>query len=273
VPIYRDIYDGPPKGYNRQKSAKRFIVVHNTANDAPARNEASYAKRRTDSVSSHYYADDEQVIQSLDTDFGAWHVGSRTGNTQGISYEITGTNGKSEAWWKTNVAWKALAACMARDCAHFGITPQLLSIEQIQSGRHTGIITHDQARRAWGGTDHTDPGKHFPLAYLADLVRGGKPAPTPPSKPTIPPTGSDLEDIVADLPDIGEGATGKWARRVQALCVAWGGDAAKEIERSGGIDGQWGSGTTRAVKIIQAAKGLGVDGRVGKRTWPVLIKG
>lgn len=273
MPIYRDIYDGPPNGYTDRRSAKRFIVVHNTANDAPARNEASYAKRRTDDVSSHYYADDEQVLQSLDTDLGAWHVGSPTGNRQGISYEITGTNGKNRNWWLGNVAWRPLAACIARDCKHFGIKPQLLTIDQIQSGRHTGIITHNQARLAWGGTDHTDPGPHFPMDYLVDLVNGSAPAPGPgtPSKPSTPTT--SLEAIVAQLPETSKGATGKWARKVQALCVTHGGDARREIERNGGIDGEFGDGTERAVKIVQRAAGIGVDGRVGRNTWPVLITG
>src|SRR5688572_2160402 len=111
MPIYGDMYDGPPNGYSNRYTRKRYIVVHNTANDASAANEADYAKRRTDSVSSHYYADDHEVIQSLDTDLRAWHVGSPTGNDQGISYEITGTNSKSTAWWRRNVAWDRLAAC------------------------------------------------------------------------------------------------------------------------------------------------------------------
>lgn len=275
MPIYRDIYDGPPKGYDSNEYHKRYIVVHNTANDAPARNEASYAQRRTDSVSSHYYADDERVIQSLDTDKTAWHVGSRTGNRYGISYECTGTNAKSTTWWKANLAWPQLAACIARDCAHWGITPQLLSIDDIKRGKRTGIITHNQARLAWGGTDHTDPGPNFPMDYLVALVKGEQPPPTPPGKPSIPPTspGTDLEDIMASLPETAQGATGKWAARVQALCVAYGGAARREIERSGGIDSRFGPGTTRAVKIVQEAEGVGVDGRVGPRTWPVLIAG
>jgi N-acetyl-anhydromuramyl-L-alanine amidase AmpD len=269
VPIYRDIYDGPPKGYDHNEYHKRYIVIHNTANDAPARNEADYAQRRTDSVSSHYYADDERVIQSLNTDKGAWHVGSQPGNRYGIGYELTGTNSKSTSWWKANLAWPKLTACIARDCAHWGITPQLLSIEDIKKGKRTGIITHNQARLAWGGTDHTDPGANFPMDYLVALVKGEQPPPSTPGKPTVPPAqgGTDLEDIMAQLPETSQGASGKPVRRIQGLCIATGGEARRQIERAGGVDGQFGPGTTRAVKAAQRTFGITEDGIVGPNTW------
>lgn len=172
MPTYNTIFDGPPNSYGANKTTKKWIVIHNTSNDAPAVNEASYAKRRTDSVSSHYYVDDERIIQSLNTDYRAFHVGSSTGNSGGISYEITGTNGKSRSWWLSNVRWDLLAAQIRKDCAAHGIVPRLLSIQEIKDGK-TGIMTHDQARRAWGGTDHTDPGPNFPMDYLLAQVKGG----------------------------------------------------------------------------------------------------
>lgn len=171
MPIYSSIYDGPPNRYGDNKTTKKWIVIHNTSNDAPAVNEASYAKRRTDSVSSHYYVDGERIIQSLNTDYRAFHVGSSTGNSGGIAYEITGTNAKSRSWWLANVRWDLLAAQIRRDCAAHGITPRLLTVEEIKAGK-TGIMTHDQARRAWGGTDHTDPGPGFPMDHLLAQVKG-----------------------------------------------------------------------------------------------------
>jgi N-acetyl-anhydromuramyl-L-alanine amidase AmpD len=171
MPIYSSIYDGPPNRYGDTKTTKKWIVIHNTSNDAPAVNEASYAKRRTDSVSSHYYVDGGRIIQSLNTDLRAFHVGSSTGNAGGIAYEITGTNAKSRSWWLTNVRWDLLAAQIRKDCAAHGITPRLLTVEEIKAGK-TGIMTHDQARRAWGGTDHTDPGPGFPMDHLLAQVKG-----------------------------------------------------------------------------------------------------
>jgi N-acetyl-anhydromuramyl-L-alanine amidase AmpD len=174
MPVYSAIYDGPPRRYGSTPTNKKWITIHNTSNarDASAEDEASYAKNRTDGTSSHYYVDRNSIVQSLNTDLRANHVGSTTGNNGGISYEITGTNAKTRAWWMENVAWDLLVKQIRIDCAEHDITPRLLTVQQIKDGDLTGIITHNQARLAWGGTDHTDPGPNFPLDHLIALLKG-----------------------------------------------------------------------------------------------------
>jgi hypothetical protein len=174
MPVYSSIYDGPPRRYGSSPTNKKYITIHNTSNarDASAEDEASYAKNRTDGTSSHYYVDRNSIVQSLNTDLRANHVGSTTGNNTGISYEITGTNSKTRAWWMGNVAWGLLVKQIKTDCAEHDITPRLLTVQQIKDGRMTGIITHNQARLAWGGTNHTDPGENFPLDHLIALLKG-----------------------------------------------------------------------------------------------------
>lgn len=172
IPEYADIpFDGPPAEYGETSYRKRYVIIHNTSNDASDTTEADYAQRRTDGTSSHYYADADSITQSLRTEYGANHVGSATGNRHGISYEITGANAKPRAWWMSNVAWPLLARQIARDCRKWSIRPALMSIEEMRDGKSTGIATHDMARRAWGGTTHTDPGPNFPLDYLISLVQ------------------------------------------------------------------------------------------------------
>lgn len=168
--IYADIYNGPANNSTPTGEKKRYIAIHNTSNDASASGEASYAKRRTDGVSSHYYVDDKQIIQSLDTSRKAWHAGSSTGNTYAISYEITGTNGKSRSWWMANVAWDLLAKQIARDMKRWGIKNKRLSVSEMKDGKSSGIVTHNDMRLAWGGTTHTDPGPNFPMDYLVQKV-------------------------------------------------------------------------------------------------------
>lgn len=167
--IYQSIYDGPPNNHGSQ-SNKRYIAIHNTANDATAEEEASYAKRRTDSVSSHYYVDSNSIVQSLDTDLRAWHAGSSEGNSRAIAYEITGVNGWTRAQWLDRVAWDLLAGQIRKDCAAHGITARDLSVAQIRAGDLTGVITHNEMRLAWGGTTHTDPGPNFPMDHLIALI-------------------------------------------------------------------------------------------------------
>lgn len=168
--IYRNIYDGPPRSYIRERTGKRWIVIHSTQNDASAEGEASYAKRRPDGISSHYYIDGNSIVQSLDTDYGAHHVGSSIGNRGGISYELTGFAAWSRQRWLDRIAWPLLVVAIARDCAEHNIIPRDLSVAQIKSGA-TGIITHNQARLAWGHTTHTDPGPNFPMDHLVNQVQ------------------------------------------------------------------------------------------------------
>lgn len=67
------------------------IVVHNTDNDASARNEIAYMTRNNEKVSYHYAVDDKEVVQGIEENRSAWHAGDGStgkGNRQGIGVEI-----------------------------------------------------------------------------------------------------------------------------------------------------------------------------------------
>lgn len=68
-----------------------FIVVHNTANDATARNEIAYMIRNNSETSFHYAIDDKEIVQGLPEDRNGWHAsdgGCGEGNRKGIAIEI-----------------------------------------------------------------------------------------------------------------------------------------------------------------------------------------
>jgi len=68
-----------------------FIVVHNTANDASARNEVAYMIRNNNSTSFHYAIDDKEIVQGIPEDRNAFHAGdgrNGKGNRKGLSIEI-----------------------------------------------------------------------------------------------------------------------------------------------------------------------------------------
>jgi N-acetylmuramoyl-L-alanine amidase CwlA len=68
-----------------------FIVVHNTANDASAKNEIAYMIGNNNQVSFHYAIDDKQIVQGIPENRNAWHAGdggSGKGNRKGLSIEI-----------------------------------------------------------------------------------------------------------------------------------------------------------------------------------------
>jgi len=68
-----------------------FIVVHNTYNDAPAKNEVAYMIRNDNQVSFHYAIDDKEIVQGIPENRNAFHAGdgrNGKGNRKGLSIEI-----------------------------------------------------------------------------------------------------------------------------------------------------------------------------------------
>ena len=168
--------------YVDRDGMKFAIAIHNTSNNASDTAEASYATRRTDGVSSHFYVDRDSVTQSLDTNARAGHAGSGNGNENAIAVEITGANGWSRAQWLENVAWAELGRVLAYVCRSYGIAVRRASVGEMQSNpKVKAFYGHDDMRRAWGGTDHTDPGSNFPWDRLFQVVNqalGNPPAPS-----------------------------------------------------------------------------------------------
>ena len=67
------------------------IVVHNTYNDAPAKNEIAYMISNNNEVSFHYAVDDKEIVQGIPENRNAWHSGDGgkgKGNREGIAIEI-----------------------------------------------------------------------------------------------------------------------------------------------------------------------------------------
>lgn len=73
-------YEMTPKG----------ITVHNTANDATARNEIAYMTNNDYETSFHYAVDDKEAVQGLPLDRNGWHAsdGNGPGNRTTIAIEI-----------------------------------------------------------------------------------------------------------------------------------------------------------------------------------------
>ena len=67
-----------------------FIVVHNTANDASARDEIAYMIGNNKQISFHYAIDDKEIVQGIPENRNAWHAGDGNGpgNRKGIGIEI-----------------------------------------------------------------------------------------------------------------------------------------------------------------------------------------
>ena len=66
------------------------VVIHNTANDAPAANEISYMRYNDLEISFHYAVDDVNIVQGIPENRTAWASGDGhgKGNMEGIHIEI-----------------------------------------------------------------------------------------------------------------------------------------------------------------------------------------
>lgn len=210
-------------------STKYAIAIHNTSNDASAANEASYATRRTDGTSSHFYVDEKEIIQSLDTVNRAGHAGSTNGNRNAIAVEVTGVNSKTRQWWLDNVNWKQLAYALATVCRAHGIPVRRVSVAEMKANPQVrGFYSHNDMRLAWGGTTHTDPGDNFPwdklLAEVAVALSG-------PSEGEAVVADSEFHVGAANGPFLTQGNPGfAGQQRDTALAFAWQASAeAKEV--------------------------------------------
>ena len=68
----------------------KYITIHNTANDASAKNEVSYMLGNNSQTSYHYAVDDKEAVQAIPLNRNAWHAGdgNGTGNRKSIGIEI-----------------------------------------------------------------------------------------------------------------------------------------------------------------------------------------
>lgn len=111
-----------PKKYPIKCSYKmkvKWIVIHNTANDAPAKNEISYMISNDHKVSYHFAVDDKEIIQALPLDRNAWHTGDGYkkdgGNYCGIGIEICYSKSGGKRFDKAENNAALLAAKLLHD--------------------------------------------------------------------------------------------------------------------------------------------------------------
>lgn len=153
--------------------SKTGVAIHATANPkASAENEAVYAARRDDGIGAHVFYDADSGVMSCDTVQRVGHAGSNNGNLNAVAVELTGANAWTRQQWIDRLAWSLIGDGLAQVCRAHGIPAVWLTVAQMKADPRTkGFYTHDDMRRAWGGTDHTDPGPNFPKDVLINAVR------------------------------------------------------------------------------------------------------
>ena len=139
------------------------ITVHNTANDASARNEASYMKSNNNEVSFHIAVDDIEAVQLIDLNRNAWHAGdggNGFGNRKTIAIEICYSKSGGNKFIK---AEKNAAIIVAKLLKQFGWGFDKVYTHQKHSGKYCPHRTLDlgwdrfmnMVKKAYNGTVST----------------------------------------------------------------------------------------------------------------------
>lgn len=213
-----------------------------------------------------------KVYQTLPWDYRCWGVGSgKKGsyNASHIQFEICEDDKKDEAYYKE--AFTLAQQLCAYLCDLYGI-------------KNENIVGHYEAHAAGYGSNHSDPKpwqkkhKGSMAQYRADVntLTGGTESPTtapeakpkeePAQKPATPEKAENkAESVVYDMKTLRINSTG-----TQVMVLQWLLNHTTDYT-SGKVDGYFGTKTLAAVRQFQQAKGLTVDGIVGKNTWSKLL--
>ena len=122
-------------------------------------------------VSAHYCVDADTVIQCVREKDIAWHA--RGGNTASIGVELAGFASQTRRDWRDEYSAALLdrAATLVADiCRRRRIPVRWLVAGDLLAGRR-GLTGHSEISRAYGKSDHWDPGDGFPIEWSVDRVR------------------------------------------------------------------------------------------------------
>lgn len=157
-----------------------WVVIHDMESNESAscaENTAEYFHDGAGgrSVSAHYCADDNSIVQCVLLQNSAWTVGNTQGNNRGINWELCGFASQTRDQWLDDFGEAMLrraAPYMISDMKRFGIPVHHCTVDELKAMK-PGVTSHNDLRLAFGGTTHTDPGVNFPWDYLMALLEGG----------------------------------------------------------------------------------------------------
>lgn len=132
------VNDGHGTLYNED-----YLVMHETANPgATALNHVNYWKKSPYAVHYVMDLDGSVVYHTMSDDRKAWHIGN--GNSKAVGIELCHATNQADfdKQWTEAVKW-------AGDYLHK------------RGWDVSHLISHNEARLKWGGTDHTDPNSYF----------------------------------------------------------------------------------------------------------------
>lgn len=140
-----------PKGKYPLKApntmSPKYITIHNTANDASAKNEANYMLSNSNATSYHVAIDDIEAVELIPFNRNAWHAGDGTGpgNLSSIGIEIcySKSGGKRYEEAEANAI-----EYTAHVLVQLGLPPSAVKFHQEWSGKNCPHRILDEKRGA-----------------------------------------------------------------------------------------------------------------------------
>lgn len=216
------------------------IVIHNTANDASAKNEVAYMKRNNNQTSFHYAVDDKQIIQAIYEDRNAWHSGDGNGkgNREGIAIEICYSKSGGSKFTKAEENAVELIVDILK---RYGWGMDKVTKHQDYNGKYCPHRTLDLGWERFLGMieDKLSP-KQKTVSEVAQEVLQGKWGNGSDRKKRLTNAGYDYSAVQAEVNRLVKGETAAPKKKSNE-------EIAKEV-----LAGKWGNGAVRKKRLKDA---------------------
>ena len=216
------------------------IVVHNTANDASAKNEVAYMKRNNEQISFHYAVDDKQIVQAIPENRNAWHSGDGgkgKGNREGIAIEICYSKSGGDRFAKAEANSVELIVDILK---RYGWGIDKVTKHQDYNGKYCPHRTLDMGWERFIEMIEDKLSPKLKTVYeLAQEVLQGKWGNGAERKKKLTQAGYDYNKVQAEVNKIVKGETTTPKKTNEEI--------AREV-----IQGKWGNGANRKKKLTEA---------------------
>lgn len=256
--IYKQLIPGLPHNSYRHGKPEGIVLHEVGYYGGTAEGNRKYEASHWKSAFVHFFVDWDSIIQCADTDYLAYGAG-HVANQRFIHIELVRTKDKAQFERSYNrYVW-----LIARLLKQYGLKPD----------RRTTLWTHKDVTKYLGGTTHQDPDAYLATygvsvdELIADITSAYNGSDKPVSKPQNAPKPA---------------SNPKTSKSSNLLCKGDKGNAVKELQQdlikagyscgNAGADGDFGSGTEKAVKELQHDYHISVDGVVGDQARAALKK-
>lgn len=216
------------------------IVVHNTANDASAKNEIAYMIRNNNQVSFHYAVDHKQIVQGIPENRNAWHSsdgGKGKGNREGIAIEICYSKSGGSKFTKAEENAVDLIVDILK---RYGWGIDKVTKHQDYNGKYCPHRTLDLGwERFLNMIEEKLSPKKKTVTELAQEVLQGKWGNGTARRKKLTNAGYDYDAVQAEVNKLVKGTTAPKKKSNEEI--------AREV-----LAGKWGNGTTRKKKLVAA---------------------